>query len=223
MLSNRHIFIVEDEPPLAFVLSSYFIREGAKTSVLHTGAGAVEKILEAKPDLVILDINLPGKDGLAVCRALRAESEVPIILESARVEELDRLFGLELGADDYICKPWSPREVVARAKAILRRTRQDDPGSNSSGLRLDKERWTAVFQSRKLDLTRREFQLLNVLWSQPGRVFSRAQLIELAFPEDSDVFDRTIDSHIKNIRSKLRAAGADDDIIRSIYGVGYVF
>lgn len=191
-------------------------------TTLHSGTNAVREVLKEDPDLVILDIMLPGKDGLAVCREIRAQSNVPIILESARVEELDKLFGLELGADDYVCKPWSPRELVARAKAILRRVQVHASQHQERGLHMNGEGWTTYYNSQLVDLTRREFQLLNTLFRHPGRVFSRAQLIEIVFPDDIEIFDRTIDSHIKNIRAKLKKAGADSDLIRSVYGVGYV-
>ncbi|MEM7299631.1 MAG: response regulator [Pseudomonadota bacterium] len=221
------ILIVEDEPALAEVLKDYLEQMGMDALLLHDGANAVEIILETKPDLVILDVMLPGKDGLTICREVRAVSEVPIILETARVEEIDRLLGLELGADDYICKPWSPREVVARVKTILRRvdrsvSAQPDTSSND-GLTLDAENWTTRYNGDLVDLTRREFQLLSVMANRPGRVYSRSQLLDLAFPDDADVYDRTIDSHIKNIRQKLGRHTDGVEHIRSVYGVGYAF
>ena len=230
-----YVIIVEDEPELATIIADYLAQAGICSDVLHEGTGAVETILQRSPDLVILDVMLPGKDGLAICRELRAKSDVPIIIESARVEELDRLLGLELGADDYVCKPFSPRELVARVKAILRRLERQNaraqieaggPGKGDNaniGLSLDEERWVALLHGQVLDLTRREFQLLAALSQHPGRVFSRSQLLELAFPDDSDVFDRVIDSHIKNIRTKVRKLDGNIDLIRSVYGVGYAY
>ncbi len=220
--------IVEDEPALAAVMKDYLVAAGMEADVLTEGGTAVETILETRPDLVILDIMLPGKDGLAICREVRAVSDVPIILETAKVEEIDRLLGLELGADDYICKPFSPRELVARVKAILRRLDRQGASATAAeaaddAIVLDPDRWLATLGGRSLDLTRREFDLLYVLYKRPGRVFSRAQLLELAFPDDTDVFDRTIDSHIKNIRHKIRALDPDRASIRSVYGVGYAF
>ena len=227
MSDLKRILIVEDEPALASVIQDYLHQAGMEAEILHDGANAVAEILTSKPDLVILDIMLPGKDGLAICREVRAESNVPIILETAKVEEIDRLLGLELGADDYLCKPFSPRELVARVKAILRRLERvkgaatgTDPGD---GLVLDAERWMATIDGTSLELTRREFQLLSTLYNRPGRVFSRAQLLDLAFPGDSDVFDRTIDSHIKNIRHKIKKIDRDSAAIRSVYGVGYAY
>ena len=145
-------------------------------------------------------------------------------METARVEEIDRLLGLELGADDYLCKPFSPREMVARIKAVLRRTNPQVGGEAPEDTReMDPERWRATLPGPKLDLTRREFQILFALYKRPGRVFSRAQLLEMAFPDDSEVFDRTIDSHIKNIRLKVKAVAPAVELIRSVYGVGYAF
>lgn len=223
MSDSKRILIVEDEPALASVIQDYLRQAGMAADVLHDGTNAVETILTTKPDLVILDIMLPGKDGLAICREVRAASDVPIILETAKVEEIDRLLGLELGADDYLCKPFSPRELVARVKAILRRTDRAVAPPAEGRVVLDSDRWTASLDGQPLDLTRREFQLLSVLYNRPGRVFSRAQLLDLAFPEDHDIFDRTIDSHIKNVRQKMRKIDPDREVIRSVYGVGYAF
>lgn len=228
---SSHIVIVEDEEALAQVLKDYLSQHDMRSTILHDGGKAVETILELEPDLVILDVMLPGKDGLTICRELRAQSDVPIILETARIEEIDRLLGLELGADDYICKPWSPREVVARVKAILRRSRKNSVSKEESlenenadtGLKLNEENWTVTYNGQLLDITRREFQLLAIMHKRPGRVFSRSQLLELAFPDDSMVFDRTVDSHVKNIRQKLKPYAEDDELIRSVYGVGYAY
>lgn len=227
-----HIMIVEDEPSLAIIIQDYLKQAGMTADILHEGAHAVEAILERAPDLVILDVMLPGKDGLSICREVRAKSDVPIILETARVEELDRLLGLELGADDYVCKPFSPRELVARVKAILRRQeklmllsqqKSADFELDDSSLKLDEDRWAVTYQGQELPLTRREFQLLATLHKRPGRVFSRTQLVELTFPDDTDVFDRVIDTHVKNIRTKLRKVAPSAEIIRSVYGVGYAY
>ncbi|MGI9401896.1 MAG: response regulator [Rhizobiaceae bacterium] len=224
---TRRILIVEDEPALAEIIRDYLKQAGMEATILGEGTNAVEFILSTKPDLVVLDVMLPGKDGLTICREVRAQSDIPIILETARVEEIDRLLGLELGADDYICKPWSPREMVARIKNILRRVEKRESGSveqpDTGDIVLDEECWTASYKGAPVDLTRREFQLLKVLVKRPGRVFSRAQLLEQAFPDDSMVFDRTIDSHIKNIRQKLKLSAGEQEVIRSVYGVGYAY
>ncbi|MFD0980610.1 response regulator [Tropicimonas aquimaris] len=220
MNESPRILIVEDEPDLAEIICDYIRREGMEAEILLEGRGAVETILRTRPDLVVLDIMLPGKDGLAICREIRAQSDIPIILETARAEAIDRLLGLEIGADDYLCKPFSPRELVARIKAVLRRTMPSgEPGTPP--LTMDPSTWRAALFGKPLELTRREFQVLEVLHKRPGRVFSRAQLLELAFPEDADVIDRTIDTHIKNIRSKMKRIEPEADLIRSVYGVGY--
>ncbi len=221
----RRILIIEDEPALASVIQDYLVAEGMQADILLDGFHAVETILGSLPDLVVLDVMLPGKDGLAICREVRAVSAVPIILETAREEEIDRLLGLELGADDYICKPFSPRELVARVKAVLRRTYKSGHhlAGNSNALTLDHEKQVAYVNGVQLDLTGREYQLLRVLHNRPGRIYSRSQLLDLAFPDDSFVIDRTVDSHIKNIRNKIKVLVDDWDPIRSVYGVGYAF
>lgn len=226
MTRPKRILIVEDEAALAGVLDQYLTQAGYQVDTLSDGTQAVETILDTDPDLVVLDLMLPGKDGLTICREVRAQSEVPIILETARVEEIDRLLGLELGADDYLCKPFSPRELVARVKAILRRTapREDAAAqADAHKLILDDESWKATVDGRPIDFTRREFQLLQVLHRRAGRVFSRSQLMDLAFSEDVILTDRTIDSHIKNIRHKIKAVTGDWEPIRSVYGVGYAY
>jgi two-component system response regulator BaeR len=224
---TKHVLIIEDELSLALLVQDYLRRESIESDILGSGENAVDIILSAKPDLVILDIMLPGMDGLEICRKVRNQSDVPIIVETARVEEIDRLLGLELGADDYICKPFSPRELVARVKAVLRRVdRQNSPNQpldSDKTLKINEANWSAEINGALLDLTRREFRLLSVICNRPGRVFSRSQLLELAFPDDADVFDRTIDSHIKNIRQKIKIVSPDWAPIRSVYGVGYSY
>jgi two-component system response regulator BaeR len=218
----RRILIVEDEPVLASIVADYLREAGMEAEILTHGARAAAYIRRTAPDLVILDVMLPGKDGLTICREVRAFSNVPIIFQTARTEEIDRLLGLELGGDDYVCKPFSPRELVARVKSVLRRT---SPGApiEVPRLALDAERWTVALDGLPVDLTRREFQVLAVLVNRPGRVFSRAQILDGAFPDDSAVIDRTIDSHIKNIRAKVKARDEGFDPIRSVYGVGYAY
>lgn len=224
MFKKNRILIIEDEPALASIIQDYLEQANMTADILYEGSDAVATILATQPDLVVLDIMLPGKDGLQICREVRAHSNVPIILETARVEEIDRLLGLELGADDYLCKPFSPRELVARIKAVLRRTSAPQAGpEDTTKLTLDVHRWQAHLLGQPLGLTRREFQLLQVLHNRPGRVFSRSQLLDLVFPDDSAVIDRTIDSHIKNIRMKVKAIAPDFNPIRSLYGVGYAY
>ncbi len=221
---GKAILIVEDEPALAGVLKDCFTQHGFSVDHVAEGAGAVEHVLETKPDLVVLDVMLPGENGLDICRKLRKEADIPTILTTARVEEIDRLQGLELGADDYICKPYSPREVVARAKAVLRRYGRDTKASLSEQtVALDKLAWSATAKGRNLGLTRTEFLMLAVLVDNPGRYFSRTELIDRVFGKGRHVSPRTVDSHVKNLRGKLSAALSGDDPIRSLYGVGYSF
>lgn len=216
-LQAAEVLVVEDEPKLAALLRDYLQAAGHKVTCIDDGL-AVEPAVRAKiPDLILLDIMLPGRDGLEICRALRAFSDVPIMLITARVEEIDRLLGLDLGADDYICKPFSPREVVARARAILRRhTRPVE-----HGLQLDAETYRATFNGTDLDLTPVEFRLLACLAGSPGRVFSRDQLMDRLYDDHRVVTDRTVDSHVKNLRRKLEQASPEQELIHSIYGVGY--
>jgi len=218
MSDRARILVVEDEPKIAALLRDYLVAADYAVDVLESAVGVVERVCAHAADAVLLDINLPGEDGLSVCRRLRAFSSVPILLVTARVDELDRLLGLELGADDYICKPFSPREVVARVKVALRRAQL--PGSTPPvPIELDELRFEARVQGRALTLTPVEFRLLGHLALQPGRVFSRQQLITAAYRDHRVVSDRTVDSHIKNLRRKLADAGIDP--IASVYGIGY--
>ncbi|MBL0162177.1 MAG: response regulator [Xanthomonadales bacterium] len=220
MNESAHVLIIEDEPKLSALMSDYLIAAGFRASILDNGSTAVDWIQQHRPDAILLDINLPGIDGLTLCRQVRAFSEVPILMLTARVEEIDRLLGLELGADDYICKPFSPREVVARIRAVLRRTRPADTTAEAP-VTLDEERFEARINGKPLTLTPVEFRLLGKLASQPGRVFSREQLIGALYADHRVVSDRTVDSHVKNLRRKLIEAGIDP--ISAVYGVGYRF
>ncbi len=216
------VLIVEDEPKLAGLLSDYLREDGHTTRIVANGLQVADVVRTSSPSLLLLDIMLPGKDGLDVCREVRAFSELPIIMITARVEEIDRLLGLELGADDYICKPFSPREVVARVKALLRRSGMTSGNATSStGFHIDEERHSASFDDRPLDLTAVELRLLRTFLSPPGRVWSRDQLLNRLYDDHRVVSDRTVDSHVKNLRRKLRAVRPGDDCIRSVYGVGY--
>ena len=216
------ILIVEDEPKLAALLADYLRAAGYETEWIASGLAVVPSVKAAPPDLILLDLMLPGRDGLEVCRDLRRFTEVPIVMLTARVEEIDRLLGLELGADDYVCKPLSPREVVARVKAILRRAGAAPvPAGGIAGLTIDDAGYAAAFEGTPLDLTPVEFRLLRTLAAAPGRVFSRDELLRKVHVEHRMVTDRTVDSHIKNLRRKLEAASPGRELIRSIYGVGY--
>ena len=214
------IYIVEDEPALAALMADYVRAAGWVPTVFGDGALALAAIRANAPALIVLDLMLPGLDGLALCRAVREHSDLPIIMVTARVEEIDRLLGLELGADDYLCKPFSPRELVARIKAILRRARTETP---EQILAIDAASRRALVRGAPLDLTPSEFDLLAALARRPGQVFSRAQLLELACQDRLDVHDRAVDSHIKNLRRKIEALAPGLDPIASVYGVGYRF
>ncbi len=208
------VLIVEDETKLAEVLSEYLQQAGFRTERLERGDEVVPFVESQPPDLILLDLMLPGRDGMEVCRDVRRFSSVPIIMTTARVEEIDRLLGLELGADDYVCKPYSPREVVARVKAVLRRIDPTACGQCRPGeVRVDMETFEAWCGDQRLDLTPVELRLLNTLLTRPGRVFSRNQLMDQLYSDHRVVTDRTVDSHIKNLRRKLERlpAGARAD------------
>lgn len=214
------IYIVEDEPDLAALVADYARAAGFAPTVFADGAQALAAIRAAVPTpaMIVLDLMLPGLDGLSLCREVRTFSNVPIVMVTARVEEIDRLLGLELGADDYLCKPFSPRELIARIKAILRRS-----AAPEAPLTIDAAARRASVHGRPLDLTPTEFDLLAALVRRPGQVFSRAQLLALAHQDNLDVTDRAVDSHIKNLRRKIEAAAPGLEPIRSIYGLGYRF
>lgn len=216
------ILVVEDEPEIAEILESYLRRDGYRTERAGDGKRALELFRAAKPDLVLLDIMLPGLDGMEVLRRIRSEGSIPVIMVTARTEDLDKLLGLELGADDYVTKPFSPREVVARVKAVLRRT--GTPENNKTVFRagpleVDTERVLARINEHRLDLTPTEFRLLETLVRVPGRAFSRLELLEAALP-DSDALERVVDVHLKNLRRKLETAGAPY-LLETVRGVGY--
>jgi two-component system, OmpR family, response regulator BaeR len=214
------ILVVEDEPKLANLLRDYLEQAGYDPHCLGDGREVVPWVRERAPDLVLLDLMLPGKDGMEILREIRSFSVVPILMVTSRVEEIDRLLGLELGADDYICKPFSPREVIARVRAVLRRT-GGQPSPAVHGLSFDKGRFQATLHGRDLDLTAIEFQLLHILAQNPGRIFSRSQLMDRIYPDQRVVSDRTIDSHVKKLRRKIASAAPGEEWIHSLYGVGY--
>jgi len=218
----RKILIVEDEPRLASILSDYIAQAGMSPYVIDNGLEVVEWVKREATDLILLDLMLPGKDGMEICKEVRHFSELPIIMVTARIEEIDRLLGLEIGADDYICKPFSPREVIARVKAVLRRTAGHEVIANAE-LVLDESRYLATLHGQKLDLTAVEYQLLSALVKSPGRIYSRDQLMEKIYPDQRIVEDRTIDSHIKKLRKKMASISEAGNLIHSVYGVGYKF
>jgi two-component system response regulator BaeR len=223
--TSEKVLIVEDEPQLSSVLKAYLEASGYACAQVDDGARARSTFDAFVPDLVLLDLTLPNRDGIEICRELRSASDVPIIMVTARVEELDRLLGLDVGADDYICKPFSPREVVARVRTVLRRRRRTpnaQDGAANVGLQIDTAALRISLRGHDLGLTAIEFKLFRALAAHPGRVYSRDQLMERVYADRHDVIDRTIDSHVRNVRRKLVDAGGED-WIKSVYGVGYRF
>jgi two-component system, OmpR family, response regulator BaeR len=222
-MAGKHILIVEDEERIARLLQEYLERDGFRASIVSRGDQAVAQVRKKAPDLMLLDLLLPGMDGLAVCREVRKFSNLPIIMTTAKVEEIDRLLGLEIGADDYICKPFSAREVVARVKAVLRRVHAEPVGKNLvlGPFVLDEHTHRVTISGRYLDLTPSEFTLMQVMLSHPERVFSRDELLARVQGYDCEGYDRTIDTHIKNLRKKLAELLPDQEIIATVYGLGY--
>ncbi len=220
------VLVVEDDPRTAELLRLYLERDGCKVVVSGDGLEGLRLARERRPDLILLDLMLPGLDGLELCRAVRQESEVPIIMVTARVEEEDRLEGLDLGADDYVTKPFSPREVAARVRAVLRRTSRDIPGPGPTDLAyghiaIDLKRRTVQVRGEAVRLTPTEFRLLAMLMREPQRTFTREQIIDRVHGERFDGFDRAVDAHVSSLRRKLRNASGDCQPIHTIYGVGY--
>ena len=219
----EHVLVVEDEPKLRAVLVNYLQAAGYRCTAIDDGAEAL-KAIDAQPfDLILLDWMLPGMDGLAICREVRRRGPTPIIMVTARVDEADRLIGLEAGADDYVCKPFSPREVVARARAILRRSRLAAPSAPAPRvrLRIEEAAHRALLDGTELRLTHVEFRLIATLARAPGKVWSRDRLLAALYEDSRVVTDRTVDTHVKNLRRKLQAIDSTDEIIASVYGVGY--
>jgi two-component system response regulator BaeR len=217
---NARVVIVEDEPELAQLVADYARASGYLPDVFANGSDALAALRKDVPDMLVLDLMLPGLDGLSLCREVRAFSDVPIIMVTARVEEIDRLLGLESGADDYLCKPFSPRELMARIKVILRRTQA---GAPASLCQVDEAAQRISIRAQALELTPSEYQILAGMARRRGQVFSRAQLLDLASHDSLDVTDRAVDSHIKNLRRKIAAVLPDAEAISSVYGLGYRF
>jgi DNA-binding response OmpR family regulator len=223
---TTRILIVDDEPELVRVLRSYMEKAGFQAAVAYRGDEALQVFRAERPDLVILDLNLPGMDGLDVAREIRRLGQTPIIMLTARVEETDRLVGLELGADDYVTKPFSPREVVARVRAVLRRAQGGAAAPEvirTADLEIDIGRHTVRRGDQPLELTPTEFSLLAALAGQPGRVFNRMQLLELAQGSAFEGYERTIDVHIKNLRAKIEPDPKNPARILTVFGIGYKF
>ena len=222
----KHILVVDDEPQIAGIARDYLERAGYRVTVAGDGADAITKARSHRPDLIVLDLALPRMDGLDVTRSIRKDSNVPIIMLTARVDEADKLVGLELGADDYITKPFSPRELVARVRALFRRI--DEPPQRGDIIRagdvtIDKRRLAVTVGVREVALTPTEFELLATLARHPGRVFTRAQLLDAIRGTEVESYDRAIDAHVKNVRRKLEADPQHPRYLLTVHGVGYKF
>ncbi|HEX2988537.1 MAG TPA: response regulator transcription factor [Chloroflexota bacterium] len=225
-MAGETILVVEDEPKIVELLKLYLERDGFKVEVALDGAVALQMFRRNAPALTVLDINLPTVDGLEVCRQIRRESSLPIIMLTARDEEADKLIGLELGADDYVTKPFSPREVVARVRAVLRRASAPPLSQEllrAGELTLDAARHLVRRGERLLELTPTEFRLLEVLMRHPGRVYSRLQLLDQVQGEAFEGYERTVDAHVKNLRQKVEPDPQHPKLIQTVYGVGYRF
>jgi len=226
-MSAARVLIVEDDAKIAALLADYCAHAGYEARMVADGNLVLDAVRNWQPDAVLLDLMLPGKDGLTLCREIRVFSSVPILMVTARAEEIDRLLGLELGADDYIVKPFSPREVVARVKAVLRRAAASlataSAGSPVNGFALDESRLQFVWCGQYVEFTAIEFQLLQCLASAPGRIWSRQQLMDRIYPDRRVVSDRTIDSHVKKLRRRLDDAFPGVELVQSVYGAGYRF
>ncbi|MDV7103388.1 response regulator [Vibrio sp. TH_r3] len=223
MQSSKEILVVEDELTLANVLCEYINHSGMISHHIDNGGEVIDWVKRHHPDLIILDLMLPIRDGLDIYRELRTFSNVPVIMATARVDEIDRLLGLELGADDYICKPYSPREVIARIKNVLRRANGSLQRETEAKLTIDVEKMKVKLNGCELCLTPAEFKLLNFLFQREGQIFSREQLMDRIYDDGRVVTDRTIDSHIKNLRKKMVEIDKECDYIKSIYSIGYKF
>ncbi len=223
---SQQILIVEDEIKLAELLRDYLLENNYQIQMLHDGDEVESWLRSHQPDLILLDLMLPGTDGMTICKHIRRTSLVPIIMITAKVAEIDRLLGLELGADDYICKPFSPREVVARVRAVLRRanTAADTELSvNSVNLQLNVDTFQVTLNGQPIELTQVEFQLLKTLYERPGQIFTRDVLMNHIYQDNRIVSGRTIDSHVKKIRKKLQAIIPEQEMIHSVYGAGYKY
>ena len=220
----KHVLIVEDEKKLADVLIAYLNQNQFKVTHFESGSDVVDWVKTNQPNIILLDLMLPDVNGKDLCKEIRQFSMVPIIMVTAMIDEIDRLIGLELGADDYVCKPFSPKEVVARVKAVLRRS---DGGLNHGevydAFEVNDQTYSIKLHRDRLDLTPVEFRLLKMFLQSPGRVFNRDQILNNIFEDGRIVLDRTVDTHVKNLRHKLKTASPEHDYIRSVYGIGYSF
>jgi two-component system response regulator BaeR len=222
-MAGGEVLVAEDEIKIAGILRDYLEKAGYRVACLHRGDSVVPHVKQTSPCLILLDLMLPGLDGMEVCREIRKFSAVPIIMITARVEEIDRLLGLELGADDYVCKPFSPREVVARVKAVLRRVYAPPAGKTlvAGEVSLIPETHQVLVGRHELKLTPCEYNLLKALLSHPNKIFARHELTNIVQGYDFEGYDRTIDSHVKNLRKKIARYLPGKEVISTIYGLGY--
>jgi two-component system alkaline phosphatase synthesis response regulator PhoP len=224
-MARRKILVVDDEPKVGDLIKAYLEKDGYDVLLSGDGRDALEKARSHKPDLILLDLNLPGVDGIEVFRGVRTFSDIPVIMVTARDDEVDKIVGLQLGADDYVTKPFSPRELAARVGAVLRRYSEGTKNTSriiSGELQVDFERHEVKYKDEPVSLTAAEFKLLSVMAKNPGRVFTRLQLMDSAFGETYEGYDRTIDAHVKNIRQKLAKIGGDtENPVVTVRGVGY--
>ena len=220
----KHVLIVEDEKKLADILIAYLNKEQFRVTHYESGSGVSDWVKNNQPNIILLDLMLPDVNGKDLCKEIRQFSTVPIIMVTAMIDEIDRLIGLELGADDYVCKPFSPKEVVARVKAVLRRSEGDfNQGEIYDAFEVNDETYSIKLLGDRLDLTPVEFRLLKMFIQSPGRVFNRDQILDNIFEDGRIVLDRTVDTHVKNLRHKLKTASPEHDYVRSVYGIGYSF
>ena len=220
----KHVLIVEDEKKLADVLIAYLNQNQFKVTHFESGSDVVDWVKTNQPNIILLDLMLPDVNGKDLCKEIRQFSMVPIIMVTAMIDEIDRLIGLELGADDYVCKPFSPKEVVARVKAVLRRSEGDlNQAEIYDAFEVNDQTYSIKLHQDRLDLTPVEFRLLKMFLQSPGRVFNRDQILDNIFEDGRIVLDRTVDTHVKNLRHKLKTASPEHDYIRSVYGIGYSF
>lgn len=219
---THSVMVVEDDRKISELLLNYLRASGYEATAAFDGRDAVRMIREREPDAVILDWMLPGLDGIGVCKSVRDFSDVPILMLTARIDEVDRLLGLDTGADDYVCKPFAPREVIARVRALLRRADGRVKSSNRPW-EIDDASFKIGWRGHWLPLTRIEFMMFRQLLSRPGRVYSRDQLLACVHDSQRDISDRAIDTHIKNLRKKVQVVEPGSDCIASVYGVGYRF
>lgn len=226
MTQQPTVLLVEDEPRIAEVILAYLNHAGLNAQHLERGDDVIPAVQANPPAVLILDLMLPGLDGISICKTLRqTHPQLPIMMVTAKIEEIDRLLGFEVGADDYLCKPFSPRELVFRVHALLRRSGAMTTAATNPApiFAVDHDAQRIQCGGKLLNLTPQEFRLLSIMLAAPSRIFSRAQLLEMAYQDSGEVYDRTIDSHIKNLRKKLATVLGDREIIHSVYGVGYRF